>query len=221
MWALLSRRWQLSIIVATTALLLLAYQGASEWWTGQTPSLSKAISLIATLIGTVLVAVANWTWRGIWRRLPLLNKVFFPDLNGVWEGTLQTTWVDPVTGTVPGPIHSRVTVRQGVLKFSICQRTAESDSWSTMVLPEAEPEADRYRLWYAYSNKPKATVAHRSSNHDGVAWLELSLDDDPDELRGQYYTNRRTTGDITLRRVSHLPTPPPAAESLPSPHIHP
>lgn len=221
MWALLSRRWQLSIIVALTALLLLAYQGASEWWTGQTPSLFKTVSLIATLIGTVLVAAANWTWRGVWRRLPVLNKVFFPDLNGVWEGTLQTTWVDPATGTAPAPIHSRVIIRQGVLQFSISQRTAESDSWSTMVLPEAEPEADRYRLWYAYSNKPKAAVAHRSSKYDGVAWLELALDNDPDELRGQYYTDRRTTGDIKLRRASRVPTSPPRTQSFPTPHTQP
>ena len=215
MWALLSRRSQLSIIVAITIILLLAYQGASEWWTGQTPSLLKAISLIATFIGTVLVAVANWTWRGLWRRFPALNRLFFPDLNGVWEGTLQTTWIDPLTGVVPGPIHSRLIIRQGVLKFSISQRTAESDSWSTTVLPEADAESDRYRLWYAYSNKPKAAVAHRSSTHDGVAWLEISLEDDPDQLRGQYYTSRRTTGDMTLQRVSQWPASPSTSRRTP------
>lgn len=213
MWALLSRRAQLSILVAMTIGVLLAYQGASEWWTGDTPSLPKTVSLVATLIGTVAVAIANWTWRALWRRFPVLNKVLFPDLNGVWEGTLQTTWMDPVTGKVPGPIPTRVTIRQGVLKVSIRQRTAESDSWSTKVIPEAEPDADRYRLWYTYTNKPKATVAHRSSDHDGVAWLEISLEDDPNELRGQYYTSRRTTGDLTLRRLGSLPISLPPAHS--------
>jgi hypothetical protein len=98
-----------------------------------------------------------------------------------------------------------VTIRQGVLAISIKQKTDESDSWSTRVIPEADPEADRYKLWYSYSNKPKAAVAHRSSDHDGVAWLEIALSDDPEELKGQYYTSRRTTGDITLRRVSAKP----------------
>lgn len=201
MWSLLSKRSQVLILVGLTALLLLGAQGAAEWWTGSRPSPLKSVSLVATIIGSGVVAVANWTWRAIWRRLPFLNRTFFPDLNGVWEGTLQTTWIDPATGVPPGPIDTHVTIRQGILGVHVRQKTRESDSWSTRVFPHAEPEADRYRLWYAYSNKPKAQVAHRSCDHDGVAWLEIALDDDPDLLTGQYYTSRRTTGDIALRRV--------------------
>jgi hypothetical protein len=205
MWSLLARRTQVIILVVLTTVLLLGLQAASEWWTGATPSLLKFISLVATLISTVAVLAANWTWRAIWRKLPFLNRVFFPDLNGVWEGWLQTTWEDPETKQVPGPIPSRVTIRQGVLAINVRQKTGESASWSTRVIPEADPDADRYRLWYSYSNKPNAAVSHRSCDHDGIAWLELSLGDSPDELRGQYFTSRRTTGDIMLRRVSTQP----------------
>jgi hypothetical protein len=47
---------------------------------------------------------------------------------------------------------------------------------------EADKEADRYRLWYAYENKPNAEVRSRSGTHEGGAWLEVCLDDDPDRL---------------------------------------
>lgn len=201
MWALISRRWQLMILVGLTTLLLLGLQGASEWWTGTRPSLLKFVSLVATIIGTFFVVIANFIWRRLWRALPILSRMFFPDLNGTWEGFLQTTWVDPATNEVPPPIATTVTIRQSILSISVKQRTEESVSWATRVIPEADTDADRYRLWYSYSNKPKAAVSHRSSDHDGIAWLELSLSDDPDELRGQYFTSRKTSGDILLRRT--------------------
>lgn len=205
MWALISRRWQVMILVGLTALLLLGLQAASEWWTGNQPSLLKFVSLVASIIGSVMAVIANLIWRRIWRALPILNRIFFPDLNGKWEGWLQTTWVDPATSKVPPPIATKVTIRQGILSISVKQRTDESDSWATRVIAEADADADRYRLWYSYSNKPKAAVSHRSGDHDGIAWLELSLGDDPDELRGQYFTSRRTSGDLLLRRVSSQP----------------
>lgn len=73
------------------------------------------------------------------------------------------------------------------------------------MIAEADADADRYRLWYSYSNKPKAAVSHRSCDHDGIAWLEVCLGDNPDELRGQYFTSRRTSGDMLLRRISSQP----------------
>jgi hypothetical protein len=33
-----------------------------------------------------------------------------------------------------------------------------------------------------------------------VAWLELDIDTDPERLVGYYYTDRRTSGDIDVRR---------------------
>ena len=201
MWSLITRKSQVLILVAITAILLFGLQAASEWWTGASPSLFKFVSLVATIIGTIFVIAANSIWRWIWKKFPILNKLLFPDLNGQWEGELQTTWVDPVSKNVPGPISTTVTIRQSFFTIHVRQRTKESPSGSTRVFPEADSDADIYRLWYAYSNKPIAAVAERSSNHDGVAWLEVSLDDNPDELCGQYYTSRRTTGDLVLRRV--------------------
>lgn len=200
MWGVLNRRTQVLILVALTACLLLGIQAAEQWWTGERPPLLKAVSFVATIVGSVMIFVANKTWRWAWRKAPFLNQAVFPDLNGKWTGTFQTTWVDPDTGTVSGPIDTEITIRQGILAISVRQRTGESNSWSNRVLLEADPEADRYRIWYSYTNKPKAAVSHRSSDHDGIAWLEVNLDEDANELSGQYFTSRRTSGDIKVTR---------------------
>ncbi len=44
MWALLTRARQVQILVALTIVVVLALEGISEWWSGQSLSPLKAIS---------------------------------------------------------------------------------------------------------------------------------------------------------------------------------
>jgi hypothetical protein len=106
-------------------------------------------------------------------------------------------------------------IRQGLLFISVKMRTAESSSHSTRSLPEADREAQRFRVWYSYENRPDAAFSHRSSRHDGVAWLEMDYERDPDRLVGQYFTERKTSGDIEVRRASRVVAPDP--QTLPPP----
>lgn len=201
MWTLLSRRTQLTFVVFATALIVWAIQTIVAL-TGQQPvSPLKLVSLVVFLLGTGAVTIANWTWRPLWQRFPVLGRVFFPDLNGTWKGTLKSTWKDE-NGNLPGPIDTTIWIRQSLFTLHVQQRTSESDSWSQRVFPEALPSAGRFGLWYSYSNVPQAAVSHRSSPHDGVARLEMNVASDVGHMTGQYFTSRRTSGDIEIRRVS-------------------
>lgn len=201
MWLLLPRRTQLLLVVGATTALVWALESAAEMTTGTTVSPLKFVSLVVFLLGTVIVAALNWCWRPLWRRFPALSRILFPDLNGTWKGTLQTTWKD-ADGVTPGPIESTIWVRQSLFAIHVQQRTNESDSWSQRVFPEANGESGRFGLWYSYVNQPKAAVSHRSAPHDGVARLEHSRNGNADRLSGQYYTARRTNGDIIVERIS-------------------
>lgn len=200
MWNLISRSKQLTIVVTLTIIVILAIQAASALLGSETPPLYKSTALVTFAVGTVFVFIANFTWRWLWRRVPGLNRWLFPDLNGTWTGTLQSTWVDPGTSQMLSPIPTTVTIRQTLFDVSVKMQTGESSSYSTRVISQAEPKADRYRLWYPYKNRPAAKVQYRSSPHEGVAWLEIAVADNPDKLTGQYFTARRTTGDIELTR---------------------
>jgi hypothetical protein len=83
-------------------------------------------------------------------------------------------------------------------------RTGESTSYSKRCLLEADPDAGRFRFWYSYDNDPKAEFRYRSARHEGVAWLEMDLDADPERLVGYYYTERKTSGDMDVRRTSRV-----------------
>lgn len=202
MWSLLSRRGQLTLIVIATLLVAWAVEALYSISFGGTLSPPKLASLIVTLIGSVLVAIVNSTWRWLWRRFPLIQRKTFPDLNGVWQGTLISTWIDPQTGQPKSPIPTTIMVRQSLLSISVSLRTGESTSYSTRVLLEAFRETERFRIWYSYNNDPQAQFQHRSSPHEGVAFLELDAGNDMNRLTGRYYTMRKTTGDIDVSRIS-------------------
>ncbi len=200
MWSLLGRSTQLSIIVGAGLCLAWAYDAAYGFWTGQVPNNIKLISLILFIIGVVIAGVAEIAWRPLWRWFPLLQRKMFPDLNGTWKGTLTSTWVDPTTGSSKPPIATEIIIRQGLFSTSVSLETQESVSHSTRSFLEPFRDSGRYRIWYSYNNDPQAQFLHRSSPHEGVAFLECEFDADPDRLTGRYYTARRTTGDIDVRR---------------------
>lgn len=133
--------------------------------------------------------------------MPFLQKQVFPDLNGIWKGTLVSTWIDPGTGQPKPPIPTEITIRQKLFgTTTVTLKTGESRSYSTRAFFEAFRETRRYRIWYSYNNEPLAHVRDRSAQHDGVAYLELHYDEDKNRLVGTYYTARKTTGDIDVRR---------------------
>lgn len=201
-WSVLSRYQQVLIIVAIGVLGAWSVAAVISWWTGTPTYTYEVISFVVTTIVLAVVPVAERTWRHFWKWLPALNRMVFPDLHGTWTGHLHSTWIDPATGKQPSPIPTTVWVRQGLFNVSVRMKTAESRSHSTRCLLEADREAQMYRLWYSYDNRPIAEVAHRSARHEGVAWLEVDLQTSPESLFGQYFTDRRTCGDIRLTRTS-------------------
>ena len=201
MWGLLSWRKQVLIVTALALALAWAADACAEWYDGERASLLKLISFFAFVMTVGVAGIASLTWRHIWQWFPLIARKTFPDLNGTWEGTMVSTWVDPATGKPLPDIPTTLWIRQNLFSMSIKLRTKESTSYSTRCVLEAEHDAGRFRIWYSYDNQPKAEVAYRSSQHEGVAWLEMDIDDDDNRLAGQYYSSRRTAGDMTYTRV--------------------
>jgi hypothetical protein len=201
MWGLLPRKTQILIIAGLAILLAWAIEGATGLLTGNPPSEWKLISLVVMVISTGMVTIASALWRWVWKRFPIVARKFFPDLTGTWAGELVSTWTSPATGEGIAPIPVTIWIRQGLFSTSIKLRSGESTSYSTRCLLEADHAAGRFRFWYSYDNDPRAQHRHRSARHEGVAWLELDIDTDPERLVGCYYTDRKTSGDIDVRRL--------------------
>lgn len=156
------------------------------------------VSMVVFIIGTLGLTVAGIYWRGLWRKFPLLGRIF-PDLNGSWEGPLESTWIDPETNEQIAPIPATVTVKQGLLGISICMRTGKMKSFSTRFFPERVIDSDIVRVWYSYEHEPTAESQPGNPPHKGFAYIEFDPVH-PERLEGKYYTDRLTSGSFTLIR---------------------
>lgn len=133
-----------------------------------------------------------WKWR-------MFNSwlVPFPNLNGTWQGSIQTTWKNPDTGYVPGAIPVILSIKQSFTKISCVMRTAEMTSRSYLADFWLNYDDQIRMLGYSYHSRPLPTVVDRSQPHDGTVTFDL-IGNPVTKLKGAYWTERKTTGEIVL-----------------------
>ena len=153
---------------------------------------------VITIYAVLALIFTKWAWR---------LKIFrgwlvpLPDLQGTWKGVLQSTWIDPVTNQKVKPIEVTLVIKQTFSTISCVMFTPESDSFSTTAQINEDDNSGIFRLTYNYTNRSKANVRDRSEIHDGAAILKFIATPEK-SLEGEYWTSRKTTGDISIKFVS-------------------
>jgi hypothetical protein len=136
----------------------------------------------------------RWAWKWVvfkgW-----LVKV--PYIQGTWEGTFESTWKND-QGQTMGPTKMILVVKQTFSSISCLAYTKESSSYSTTAQINEDDDSGVFRLSYNYTNRSKASIRDRSQIHDGAAVLQI-FENPTRGLEGEYWTNRKTTGDMKLR----------------------
>jgi predicted pore-forming effector associated with SMODS systems len=137
-------------------------------------------------------------YRG-WRS-PLLRRsrlVQTPDLNGSWEGQLQSSYDDFKS------VHQiSVAIRQSwtriVVELRTSQSTSHSDTASIFVEKGVNPV-----LVYTYLNSPNPDQQESMHRHAGTTLLELTSVSNSATLEGNYYSGRGrgTYGTMFLSRL--------------------
>jgi hypothetical protein len=150
----------------------------------------EAVPLVLAVVG--FFVAYGWRW-------PLFQGwlVPFPNLNGTWQGEIQTTWKNPETGETPGPIPVILTIKQSFVRMSCVMRTAEMCSRSYFADFWLDGDEQVRKLGYSYVSIPLPTVAHRSVPHEGTTIFEI-IGSPPTKLKGIYWSSRKTTGEVTL-----------------------
>lgn len=188
-------------MVIWIVLILVSTRGLSISWEAV-----KLLPEVVTIYTILYLIFVKWGWR-----LSFLQGwlVPFPDLEGTWQGTLETTWQHPETGIVPPPIPVILVIRQSFETISCVMYTKESSSYSSAALLSEEDDSGIKHLSYVYTNTPELTARGRSPIHGGAAILRIITT--PERvLQGEYWTNRKTTGTISLKfssrkRLENLP----------------
>lgn len=139
---------------------------------------SEAISISAVLV----CVYEKWLWR--W-----LSFGVVPVLNPHYEGTMKSSYDNSIRDVF-------LDVKQTFLGIKIIFRTGESKSNSVSAYFE-DVNGER-KLVYTYFNTPNSEHRSRSPLHIGTAILSV---EDVNQLTGQYYTDRKTTGDISVEAI--------------------
>jgi len=149
----------------------------------------KVVTADLLLVGVFM----KWGWR--WKYFQGW-LVPFPDLNGTWQGHIQTNWKD-AQGKTPGPIPAMLTINQTFGRISCVMRTGEMESRSYVEGFCIDKERQIRQLCYSYNSKPKSILRDWSTPHDGSILFNI-IGKHVYKLEGEYWTQRQTIGTITL-----------------------
>lgn len=140
----------------------------------------------------------RWAWK-----LRLLQGWFVkrPVLIGDWTFAIESLWIDPETRRQRDPIEARVAIRQTYSRLHLRLETPESagDFVASNIVAK---EDGTYQVAGVFRNQPRIAVQDRSRTHLGALVLEAIGDPAlPGELKGHYWTDRGTSGEIHGKRI--------------------
>lgn len=125
----------------------------------------------------IMVAYEKWLWRyNPFEEMPTLKKKYKGTLRSTYDGIERETTLE---------------IKQTLLSIEVIFITEESKSKS--ISSSIEKIQGEWQLTYCYLNVPQANVRDRSSIHYGTALLCV---ENPEEIQGEYFTDRKTTGDM-------------------------
>lgn len=153
-----------------------------KWW-AESPS-------FYFFYGLLYAAFDKWCWKWF-RKIGLIKT---PDLNGEWNGTLETSF-----DNYSPELKITLKIFQSWTKIKIVLITDHSISRSEAASVILGAPEGKY-LNYQYVNEPKPSAVQTMSIHRGTT--KLLLDEKKDTLSGEYYSgrNRQNFGSLTLKR---------------------
>lgn len=157
--------------------------------------LNKALSNVSTTITINLViwlGFIKWAWK--WKIFyPWL--VPFPNLSGEWKGHIKSNRKEK------NSILTDISITQTFFHIQIKVKTSESSSYSIASSFDIDKDRGLQQLFYSYLNTPRSGVRNRSEIHYGSARLNFN-GFKVNEIEGEYWTTRETTGEIKIRKIS-------------------
>ena len=180
-------------------------------------SLTLAVVLSVPVLTLLVGSSGYWSpWRLLFRHAPFLQKMFMPDLNGVWVGETRSNidrMLEDHVATEPSmaalrPTRVKFRIRHSFLGFMLEGKTEATNGDSRSVVGTIQRNGEgRWVLSYIYDQLVRDPSPTDETTHIGAAELNYTQEA-PNRLEGHYWTRRmwhkglNTAGVVELRRVS-------------------
>ena len=158
-------------------------------------SIEKLLSIISAVI-SINTLIWGLFCKWLWKSCIFYNWfVLSPDLSGNWNCELKPNCNERKFDSIP----AKIKIKQSFFNILIEIKTNESSSISVSESFDIDKDRGYQRLVYSYVNTPKMNVRKGSPMHYGTAILEFD-GFYVEEMEGQYWTDRETTGVVSLKR---------------------
>lgn len=147
-------------------------------------------------VSAVFVALNEWFDKYLWR-IPIINRFLgVPNLNGLWKGTLESSYQENGANK---KIDMILQIEQTWSKMKCTSIFSKSKSYSDLVCLDFQGSRGTM-LKFTYTNYSEDFA---SALTEFAGYNELRLDD-TNKLSGTYYTKRNpsTRGTISLVRIT-------------------
>jgi hypothetical protein len=188
---------QLFAIVAVTIALFLALvvavggQVHIEWF--------RELEMTVVAVALILTGFNLWAWRWSFLQGWFIHR---PHLWGPWSVTIKSDWRDPSTGDGVDPFNVTFEVRQSFTSLHVRMSSDVSDG-ELVCANLLRKEDGGFRLIGTYRNEPNIFERVNSPIHYGTFILDVEgYANRPNALRGHYWTDRGTRGDMTAVRAN-------------------
>lgn len=189
-------KWTLYILLGLTAVVC-CINWLVSGLTFNFKFIIDSISLSVTIISLIAAIFCAKLWKcNIFKKW----LVLIPDMNGVWEGTIESTWIDPQTQQKSAPIPTELTIKQSLFFISCVMKTGEMRSSSINAGFNINSDNQEFQLLYTYMSIPKQHIQERSRIHYGTIIFDLGKNYDVSEISGNYWTGRKTGGFISMEK---------------------
>ncbi len=204
MWALVNIRWRIGIIVSVAGAYaaVLAFMGLIPLQ--ETGFAGKALFFLSPIGLTVITGYLIGIWKQAWIAPASwgLGKMFFPDLNGHWQGRVDSSHArkDPDASY---ELELRIDQSWGRIEVANDGKRGVSDS--TQILCKPDRHNGRPCLYVMFEGR--ATVVSDTDSERFLGAERITYNSDTGELTGEYMTDRawmrgdNTAGKFRLKRL--------------------
>jgi hypothetical protein len=158
----------------------------------------KLVPNVVTIDSVAIFIFVKWLWK-----IKIFKKwlVPFPNLNGTWYGKIYSDWTNPETNQSIPPIPVMLTIKQSFFNISFLMQTSEMKSYSNIEGFSINADRQIKQITYTYTSKPRIVLNQRSLPHDGTIVFDI-IEQPERKLKGRYWTERKTKGEIELNFYS-------------------
>lgn len=142
----------------------------------------------------IVHAIGWFLWdRWIWKTALAIKATGIPNLNGVWEGCLYSSFNGGLEK------DTQITIRQTGSKFIVENKTNEIESISFISVWDGELAHKKKDLFYIYRTYPKSEFKDKNPIQYGTGKI-IHDKNIPNTIRLDYWTDRGTKGYMDLKR---------------------